>query len=105
MARAERLERQHTPPVGVGNDHRSPVTSQHPGDLRRRLSRLREVGRAHDRDGAFAGAFFQLRDLLAERDAARVGVAHADEQFVDAAVWPVGLDFQVSPVRRATELK
>ena len=50
---AERLERQHSPPVGVGDDDFSPVPFQHAGNLRDRLTRLREVGRcARSRRGS-----------------------------------------------------
>ena len=56
--------------------------------------------------GISPARFSSSDDLLAERDAARVGVTHGDEQFVDAVVRLVGLDLQVSPVRRcAAEVK
>jgi hypothetical protein len=69
---------------------------QHPGDLLHRLTRLREVSCANDRYGNLASAFLQLGDLLTERDAPRIGVTHGDEEFVDAVVWLMSFDFEVS---------
>ena len=63
---AESLECQHPPPVGVGDDHTSPVPSQHAGDLVDALPVFGKSVVLHDRDGDFAGALFELDQLLAE---------------------------------------